>query len=178
MAKSLYFIWQNIHMRDFLGVWALICIIFWSYTNFPTSVTNFNFFSIIMKNYSVVLGWALKNPLRTWLKGKFWISFYFSDRNIFRGYTCQFLVLARFFSVDFFLIVFSKPLKSRNENLNRHFLLMLLFMKDIWQLLTVSNQKSTEIHFHLVCLGFLDWNSRCWKVWGHWCGCPYWNPCK
>ena len=43
----------------------------------------------------------------------------------------QFLVLARFFSVGFFLIVFSKPLKSRNENLNRHFLLMLLFMKDI-----------------------------------------------
>ena len=147
MAKSLYLIWQNIHMRDSLGVRTLICIIFGSYTNFPTSVTNFSFFSIIMKNYSVVLGWALKNPLRTWLKGKFWISFYFSDRNIFRGYTCQFLVLARFFPVNFFFIVFNKPLKSRNENLNRHFLLVLLFMKDISLLLTFSNQKSTQILF-------------------------------
>lgn len=24
----------------------------------------------------------------------------------------------------------------------------------------------------------MDWNSRCWKVWGHWCGCPKWNSCK
>ncbi|XP_057295989.1 uncharacterized protein LOC130624945 [Hydractinia symbiolongicarpus] len=28
-----------------------------------------------------------------------------------------------------------------------------------------------------VCFGFLEWNSRCWKIWGHWCGCPRWNSC-
>jgi len=29
-----------------------------------------------------------------------------------------------------------------------------------------------------VCVGFLDWNPHCWKVWGRWVGCPKWNSCK
>lgn len=28
-----------------------------------------------------------------------------------------------------------------------------------------------------VCFGFFNWNSRCWKFWGLWVGCLYWDSC-
>ena len=54
-------------------------------------------------------------------------------------------------------------------------------LKKTWHILAVFNLmkfKVASILLFLVCIPFFGWNSRCWKVWGAWLGCPTWISCK
>ena len=120
LAKSRYFIWENIYISNFLGVLTLN-VSFLKLNKFFYFCDKFKFFNITIIDSSVVLRWALKNRLRIWLSSEFWISFCSSDRYFFREYTCQFLVLTSFLLVHTFFIFSIKPLKSRNQNSNSIF---------------------------------------------------------
>ena len=45
-------------------------------------------------------------------------------------------------------------------------------------LLIFINQFMKCLNVVPVCVPFLDWNPRCFKVWWWWVGCPTWNNCK